>query len=284
MIEAELLINANTRKRGELMLRALACSATERGVLVKVTSSYSGKNKNLMLWGVGDIARNEIFLEHVKAGGDAYCWDMGYWHSRGGSDTSNSYNRFSKNHYHPQEIIKNLELDEQDKRRFKLDTSIIFRDVYNPNGPIILVGNGPKSCTHLKIGKGSWEFEALNKIRKHFGKNKKIIFRPKPNNEYERLSGTEVDQLSSIDDLMLGASLVVGRHSNVAVDAIRNGIPVSCEDGAASAVYNDSLDNVPITTQQAADFLAKLAWFHYSPVHAAAGFFWDFAIKYGVLK
>lgn len=284
MIEVEILINENTRKRGDIMLRSLACSAQENGIACKITKKYSSKLKNIMLWGVGDHDRNLIFLDHIKNGGDAFCWDMGYWHSRSGSDVSNAYNRFSKNHFHPQALLLDLELKEGYKDRFDLHDSLVFRDVYDENGPIILVGNGPKTCAHLGINRGSWEAKALARIVEKFGKKKKIIFRPKPNNDYESLDGVTVDQLSSIDDLMCGASLVVCRHSNVAVDAIRNGIAVSCEDGAANAVYNDDLSNKPISLDIAKDFLAKLAWFNYSPVQGATGVFWKFAIEHGVIS
>ena len=46
--------------------------------------------------------------------------------------------------------------------------------------------------------------------------------------------------LPLIDQALTGCSLVVTWHSNVAVDAIRMGIPVVCRDGAAAAVCPSS--------------------------------------------
>jgi hypothetical protein len=44
-----------------------------------------------------------------------------------------------------------------------------------------------------------------------------------------------------IEHVLAGASLVVTWHSNVAVDAIRLGIPVICREGAAAAVCPSEL-------------------------------------------
>ncbi len=72
-----------------------------------------------------------------------------------------------------------------------------------------------------------------------------------------------------IDRALQGAGLVVTWHSNVAVDAIRMGVPVICKDGAAAAVCPSELPpsgQVPPLSAALRDrFLANLAWFQWLP-------------------
>jgi hypothetical protein len=59
---------------------------------------------------------------------------------------------------------------------------------------------------------------------------------------------------------MRGCSLVVCRHSNVAIDACIAGVPVECDDGAAFALYR----NGPQPDENARrEFLGRLAWWNW---------------------
>jgi hypothetical protein len=84
--------------------------------------------------------------------------------------------------------------------------------------------------------------------------------------------------MQPIDQALAGASLVVTWHSNVAVDAIRLGLPVICRDGAAAAVCPSDFrttDPQPLPASVRDRFLANLAWFQWSNSEAAA--FWPWA-------
>ena len=70
----------------------------------------------------------------------------------------------------------------------------------------------------------------------------------------------EIDGATPIQELLRGASLVICRHSNVAVDACIAGIPVECEDGAARWLYAAG----PVQPiERRASFLRRLAWWQW---------------------
>ena len=124
----------------------------------------------------------------------------------------------------------------------------------------MLVGIGPKSNA---VGAAGWVQSKARELMATFP-GRKIVYRPKPNSPMElarfRLS------VGPIDAALQGISLVVCRHSNVAVDACRMGVPVVCDDGAAAAIYPKLLsdkDNQPSEAVRM-EFLHRLAWWQYS--------------------
>jgi hypothetical protein len=143
----------------------------------------------------------------------------------------------------------------------------------NLSGPILLVGNGPKTSRALAMG---WTAEKSRDLRRVFpGRN--ILYRPKPRRSLEGGIDHDGIETGSIEGALAKASLVVCRHSNVAVDACRAGVPVICEDGAAAAIYPKSLrhgEQQQPTYAQRIDFLERLAWWQWSPIECRDGGFW----------
>jgi hypothetical protein len=76
--------------------------------------------------------------------------------------------------------------------------------------------------------------------------------------------------------VLAGSSLLVTWHSNVAVDAIRMGIPVVCREGAAAAVCPSELPETiaPMADDVRDRFLANLAWFQWRPDEAPEFWRW----------
>jgi hypothetical protein len=132
--------------------------------------------------------------------------------------------------------------------------------VADPEGPIMLVGIGPKSNA---VGADGWTRNKARELTALFP-GRKIVYRPKPNKPLE----VEHYPLSTgpIDRALEGISLVVCRHSNVAVDACRMGVPVVCDDGAAAAIYPKRLSDKDKQPSEAVrmEFLRRLAWWQYS--------------------
>jgi hypothetical protein len=79
-----------------------------------------------------------------------------------------------------------------------------------------------------------------------------------------------------IEAVLASASLVVCRHSNVAVDACRMGIPVVCNDGAAAAIYPSRLEDEAMqpSFETRAEFLRRLAWWQWSAAEMSSGAIW----------
>ena len=104
---------------------------------------------------------------------------------------------------------------------------------------------------------------------------RRVLYRPKKA-DGRVPSGVPVSAGGHIDMALRGASAVVTWHSNVAVDAIRMGIPAICRDGAAASVCGSEWrpDLAPLDEATRRQFLANLAWFQWLPNEAKACWRW----------
>jgi hypothetical protein len=268
----ELLVTPDTRGRGAKLLNAMRASAIGYGIEANITNQYAGNCETLVMWGAGELRRSNYMQQHLKKGGHVIIWDMGYWHAKH-AVAENSLNRISIDHMHPQKFVMQFNFD---RSRFE-SYGIEVKNFYDPNGHIILVGMGDKSCASFGIRHGQWEMETLSKILASESlRGKKVIYRPKPNTKHH-ITWHKTDGVSPISELLRGCSLVVCRHSNVAVDAIIHGVPVACEDGAASAVYdNQIIAKNPISQELANSFLSNISHYHYTISEVLEGAAWKF--------
>lgn len=185
-------------------------------------------------------------------------WDAGYF---GRVSKGRGYMRMSVNRDHPQALLDKTPADPQ---RW-MEHGISLRNVHDPKGHILLVGLGQKSRSYL--GQEHWEAQKLNELHKRFPKHR-VLYRPKPRHRSPSL-GCDFDATSPIENLLEGCSLVVCRHSNVAVDGVIAGIPFEAEDGAAMW-----LQGKPFTEENRLNFLHRLAWWQWKSTEADAA--WAF--------
>jgi len=111
------------------------------------SAGYIGKRHFLMLWGYGRPGNEEIVRHHVKRGGRAILWDLGYF----GRAKAIGYFRLSVDEWHPQRL---MDRTPQDESRFRAH-NIALRDDYSPEGHIIIAALGRKSKAYL--GLHDWE-------------------------------------------------------------------------------------------------------------------------------
>lgn len=253
----EFLIADGMIRIGAPMLAALADYAEGVGHTVVRSARYKGVCDELWLYGIGDPTRTINRRQHLDAGGRVIIWDVGYY----GRKKAMGILRCSINHDHPQAYFDQTPT----KPQRWAESGISLIDVHNPKGHIILVGMGPKTHVLLGHGAANWEADKLKDLKKRFP-GRKIIYRPKPNRTYPVLT-CATDNTSKIEDLLVGAALVVCRHSNVAVDAAIAGVPFECEDGAAMW-----LQKRPFTVENRLEFLQKLAWWQWNKEEAGLGF------------
>ena len=142
---------------------------------------------------------------------------------------------------------------------------ISLREDADPNGPIVLVGLGRKSREYLN--QPNWEAAKLTDLQSRFP-GREVVYRPKGRDIVKLQCRTDTQEL--IEPILAGASLVVCRHSNVAVDAAIAGVPFESEDGAAMW-----LQDKDFTAANRLDFLRRLAYWQYKPTEAAEA--WRFA-------
>ena len=235
--------------RGQRMMHALSV------VGGTVTSGYTGSHRLLMMYGPGLPQRKLTMEMHLAKGGRVACWDLGYW------DRDEAM-RLSIDGLHPTATHLAMSPD-QPRRKFTL------REDADPNGPILLVGIGSKSCKMLGLSQQHWEAKALRRIARDYP-GRRVLWRPK-GRAATHLPGTTLHHGMPIEQALVGCSLVVTRHSNVAVDACIAGVPVSCEGGAAHALYADAANP---TRQQRAQFLGRLSWWQWRPSEARDAWAW----------
>jgi len=250
----EILITGQEAKIGEAVLRESAAAATELGLIVTVSQRYQGGSDWLALWGVGEASRDAARWAQIKAGGYAALWDIGYTNEPGrGKEPGVSYIRVSVNQNHPWRF---LDRTPNDVSRFN-QLGIALREDARANGPVIVIGMGPKSRTHL--GLDDWEITTLSKAKVRFPE-RRVLYRPKPRRVMDTHINWPLSEGGEIADALRGASLVICRHSNVAVDACIAGVPVECEDGAAFWMYRHGADPGEATRL---DFLRRLAYWQW---------------------
>lgn len=206
-------------------LHALYRSAKKAGASCAIEPKYTECNA-LVVYGLGGADRYSVGMEHMASGKPLLSFDLGYW----GRKLPHRKYRFSLNGLHPWQV---METKYPGPGRWNKSGLTIKTLPTNDSGPILLVGNAPKS---IAVGAKNWTAEKSREIRRAFP-GRKILYRPKPKRPHE--SGVVYDGVSDapIDAALKQSALVVCRHSNVAVDACRLGIPVVCEDGAAASIY-----------------------------------------------
>lgn len=244
MRSCEFLINEPQSTSAKAILNAMRSNPP---VTSRVSKRYVGHCDMLMLWGYGRPENVDAVSRHVRRGRRAICWDFGYF----GRSHRCGYFRMSIDHWHPQGW---LDATSPHPERWAAH-NIEVEDRYDENGPIILVGMGPKS--HALLKSSGWEEKKYAELRDRFP-DRKIIFRPKPGRPAPAVQCRHDSR--PISSVLSGASLVVCKHSNVAVEATVLGIPSECEDGAAMW-----LAGKPFTKETRLDFLRRLCWWQWLP-------------------
>ncbi len=224
-------------------LQALARSVPS-GLQLRQTTTYAGGSDWLLVWGPGEPIRAAAIRRQVDGGKHAIAIDCSYW-------SRNRKIRLTIDAPHPQALVMQRPLPAS---RFASDRPEII-NAWKSDGPIIIAGIGCKARKQYGAETVSdWEDAMARSCRERFP-GREIIRRPKK------------PDTVPIERALVGASLLITWHSNVAVDAIRMGIPVICKDGAAAAVCPSELpvsgELVPLSTALRDQFLANLAWFQW---------------------
>lgn len=242
-MRAEILTDPSMCARGSRMLQAMIAAAP---IPVTVGTVYRGDSDLLMTYGMGHLVRRKWWMEHLRKGGHCIGWDLGYWGREQGAM------RVSIDHDHPQAWLRSEAAERWDSQGIQLRHDA-------RKGPVLVVGLGLKSSKALGLRHGDWERQTIQKLRQE---GHAVLFRPKK--ERDAIGGVKTST-GPIEKALQGVSLVVCRHSNVAVDACIAGVPVRCEDGAALALYQS---NQSPAEHERLQFLRSLAWWNWRPDEA----------------
>lgn len=249
--------------RTSALFDALA-SAAGPGVSVSRVESYQGGADWLMLWGYGGANRADLMARQRAAGGRVVVWDLAYW------DRDRKL-RVSVDAPHPEAFVMRRT---EPVSRWVSD-GMPTRSVWFADGPVVVAGIGDKARAHYGPGVvDRWEAARVAECRTLWP-TRSVIYRPK------RSSGAVPGWASGVsygpvDRALAGAAIVVTWHSNVAIDAIRSGIPVVCQTGAAAAVCPSTVpaELAPLPAAVRDRFLANLAWWQWAPSEASACWAW----------
>lgn len=218
----------------------------------------------LVFWGPGDPQRAAVMRAHVANGGRAIALDLAYWKRA-------THFRVSIDAAHPQAWVMRQDWP---ATRFE-DGPPPVESRWNPKGPVIVAGIGSKA--HVQYGNATifaWERAQIAACRERW--DRPVFYRRKLPTGPALAEVPPAPYTYPIERALQGASLVITWHSNVAVDAIRMGIPVVCRDGAAAAVCPSevSTDLQPLDDGVRRRFLCNLAWFQWASWEHRAMWAW----------
>jgi hypothetical protein len=260
----ELLAHTPASHRAVSTLRALH-AAVPADIRVTPTIRYQGRSDVLVLWGPGAPDRFDPMAAQLAKGGHILALDLAYWQR----DTKF---RVAIDAAHPQRWVMRRDWPASRLTADRVTTS----DRWNPTGPVIVAGLGRKA--RVQYGEhvvDAWERDLMAQAAARWP-GRQVLYRKKQT-DAPSPAGALLASTRPIDEVLAGASLVITWHSNVAVDAIRAGIPVICQDGAAAAVCPSTLgqtDPAPLAAAVRDRFLGNLAWFQWAPAEASAFWRW----------
>ena len=255
----DILLNGHTNAKARPLLNALFDAAASLGYDV-LMGDHGDMRKGAwrVVYGLGGADRTQ----YVGYPG-LIAFDLAYWDRKG--DNRKFRVSIGGGYHCPGRIMLGGDPGPQRWNQAGLNV----RNGGNPKGPVLLVGNGPKSNA---VGASGWAARKSEELKK-LGHT--VWYRPKPGRSQE--PGVRFDAIADglIDDVLGRVSLVVCRHSNVAVDACRLGVPVVCDDGAAAAIYPSRLEDWQQQPDEAIrrEFLHRLAWWQWAPTEAMQ--FWQ---------
>lgn len=263
----EILRFKSESQRAGLFFSAFLRDAAAAGVETTVSrDTYRGGADWLLVWGPGAADRFEPMARQVAGGGHCAALDLAYW-------SRDTKVRVSIDAAHPQAWVMRHDWP---RARFESD-KVPIAERWDPKGPVIVAGIGRKARAQYEPDTVlAWERSMIEACRARWPKRcisyrRKQLDAPIP-------QGVNLMGAGPIDQALNGASLVITWHSNVAVDAIRMGIPVVCRDGAAAAVCPSTLTDepTPLATDLRNRFLGNLAWFQWGSTQSESTKFWSF--------
>jgi hypothetical protein len=264
ILTAELLRFEPEAHRATQVCAALTAAAPAARVQLVTTRSYRGSADLLVVWGPGHPARFEPMRRHQQTGRHVICLDLSYWQR----DTKF---RVSIDAAHPQAWVLRRDWP---SARWVAD-AVSTANLWNPSGPVIVAGLGRKARVQYGAAQiDHWEAQMIAAAR---AQGRDVRYRRK---QIDAPIPPDVALASDgpIESVLTGAGAVITWHSNVAVDAIRLGIPAVCVDGAASAVCPSMLTPHPGPLDEGLRrrFLQNLAWFQWGTTPTEARGMWRF--------
>lgn len=276
LIRVEMSYNGGKLRR-RLVGEAMAAGITRAGDYV--VSGETGRPDALVCYGWDDPA-TAYRLRRIPV----VTMDMPWFRRMPPTDPAACV-KLSVNHWHPTAYFQ---AKPKPVDRWKL-LGLPILPMRHAGGPIIVAGSGPKASVRDGNEFQAWERETIAALRDLT--DRQIIYRPKPymkNAAPPPIEGADMDRATPIADLLKGAWAVVTRQSNVAVDALRLGVPAFCFEGVGSALALQDLSLIEApripTDQERQQFFADLAYCQWSMSELSSGAAWSHILSEGLLS
>lgn len=271
---------ANQRSRIIAGAMAAGIRVCKDQAIMRPATTYKGKVEfdAAVFYGLGSTLPR-VFADYRRKGRAVYI-DLGYW-ERKKKTRHDGNHKVVLNNRHPTAYFQDTK---HSPARFdRLNLTI---EPWREEGDHILVaGMSAKAAYAEGITPNSWERRTIAKLRTLT--KRPIIYRPKPN--WQRavpIAGSTFDKETPLHEALRGCHAVVTHHSNVAVDALLAGVPVFCEEGAASVMSPDGLASIerPLMPVGRKQFFADLAYCQWSVAEMANGRCWAHLVREGLIK
>lgn len=196
--------------------------------------------------------------------------DRGYWHR----DRRQGYYRIAVNCHGPSCVDLGL----PDDRFRALGLPIADWKAPDDDAPILVAAMGPKACKVRGMDRDAWEISFIEAAR--CVTRRPILLRAKREHERQThapVPGIGMDRIADPMASIARSALVACRHSNMAIDALRLGVPVHVSHGPC-VPFSTPLGelNAPRRWQGRDQLLADLAWLQWSGAEIRSGAAWAF--------
>lgn len=216
------------------MLKGIkACSDTAR---FKDARTYLQPEGDVAVW--YGFSR-PIMDGYRDAGKKAVYVDLGYWRREGFT----GHHKLTINSRHPTDYFQKTK--HPPDRFNKLHVPI--RPWRHGEGDIIVAGMSGKGARAEGLEPEQWERWAVEELRKYT--SRRVVYRPKPNWHGSGEIGGAIlqrghPQGDDVPRVLQNTYAIVTHHSNVAVDALLEGVPVFCVDGIARLLGRKDLSKI----------------------------------------
>jgi hypothetical protein len=186
--------------------------------------------------------------------------DLGYWHRE-------THYRLVVGGWSPESYVR------AGLPHSRLETLGVTVKPWREGGDtIVIAGSTAKASAEHGTPYRQWEIQAAQRLH---GSGKRIVYRPKPSDPHKSPIPSAEYDVGKLQETLDRACCVVTHHSNTAIDALVEGVPVHCEVGAAAAfsVPLESAAN-PQRLERREQFLADVAWLNWSVQEMERGEAW----------
>ena len=255
---------------GQAMLHGIK-KVGDRAVLRDVRTYKRPEGSVAVFYGLADGCRR-VFREYVDAGLKAVYVDLGYWKRKDGGNFA-GYHKLSVNYRHPTEYFQARPKTIERAKSFGLEVK-----PWRAGGThILLAGMSPKGSRAEGFAPSQWETRAVRTIKEQT--KRPIVYRPKPKWDIvPKIPGTLFRAGESLEQALQDCFAVVAHHSNVAVDALLEGIPAFVAEGVAMPMALTDLRKIeePLRPENREQWVADLAWTQWSVAEMQEGSAWRY--------